>query len=502
MPVNISVKGLSKNGPEFQKIADNLQGNILKSHARDHTSNIFFSISAGKVLQAKAFLRSLNVTSARTAALQAESTNKNTLHTTCSLSAEGYRALGVSNGKTPQDPNFRGGMKASADTLGDQPITWESDYRGNVHGIIILAMSGIGKPNAIGYTARPAALNTATAQIVTAIKKFGTSFVQRGAGLTNPNGDGIEHNGYVDGISQPKFFKEDVINPNTVTQWNPLSAWDLVLVADPGAGVADAFGSYMVYRKLEQNVSAFKQAEEDLAQLLYGHLPTEEFDKVKELAGAMVVGRFENGMPVKVSDVDSHIRSDRPHGKIGIPVDDSQVGKINNFNYNSDGEGAKCPFHAHIRKSNPRGESAKFLADFGVTEENERRHTMARRGIPFGTRTDKPNGEVDAKDRPTGGLGLLFMSFQSDISNQFEFIQSTWVNNQNFVKPDTGQDPIIGQSTSVNTMANGQYEYTQIYNEVGSKVKPVSSMSFEQFVTMKGGEYFFSPSLNFLRNLI
>ena len=30
---------------------------------------------------------------------------------------------------------------------------------------------------------------------------------------------------------------------------------------------------------------------------------------------------------------------------------------LNNFNYGSDAAGARCPFHAHIRKSTPRGDS-------------------------------------------------------------------------------------------------------------------------------------------------
>ena len=490
MAVNISQKGLSKTGPEFKKIAPQLQGNILKSHGRDHTSNIFFTISAGKATQAKTFLRNLNVISAEVAALQVNAVN--TLFTACYLSSAGYRSLGVPASKLPNDSQFLGGMKASAGLLGDQTESWEAGFQGQVHGMILLGMSGDKtKRNAVGYTPRPAVLNTATSQVVSAIKKFGTAFVEKGDGLVNANGDNIEHNGYVDGISQPRFFKEDTLNPNTVTQWNPNAPWNMVLVEDRGANVADAFGSYFVFRKLEQNVSAFKQAEDDLSLQLFGQTGV-------ELAGAMVVGRFENGMPVKVSDRDTHIRSDQPHGFNGIPVDPAMVGKINNFNYNSDGEGAKCPFHAHIRKSNPRGDSRKL----GATLDSEFAHTMARRGIPFGTRTDIPNGEVASADRPTGGLGLLFMSFQSDISNQFEFIQSSWVNNQDFVNPNTGQDPIIGQNPPVNSMANGQYEYATVYNDASTKVKPTTPATFEQFVTMKGGEYFFAPSINFLKNLV
>ena len=134
----------------------------------------------------------------------------------------------------------------------------------------------------------------------------------------------------------------------------PLSAFPLqtALVKDPGVYDDVSYGSFFIFRKLEQFVRGFKKREVEIAEIL-----SLEGEK-SELAGAMIVGRFEDGTPVTMSD---EARKLKPP---------------NDFNYAGD-PGSRCPFHAHIRKVNPRGSSG--------TEE--RSHIMARRGIPF---EDKP----------------------------------------------------------------------------------------------------------------
>lgn len=63
-----------------------------------------------------------------------------------------------------------------------------------------------------------------------------------------------------------------------------------------------------------------------------------------ELAGALLVGRFEDGTPVTFQGADG----------LDDPVP-------NNFDYRGDMAGARCPFFAHIRKTNPRGDIARTL---------------------------------------------------------------------------------------------------------------------------------------------
>jgi Dyp-type peroxidase family len=229
-----------------------------------------------------------------------------------------------------------------------------------------------------------------------------------------------------------------------------------LLIKDPFAKSENAMGSFLVFRKLEQDVKGFKDAEEELAQKLKLQ------DEDTERAGAMLVGRFEDGTPVQLSKEAGLINS----------------AALNNFNYDFTDE-SKCPYHAHIRKTNPRSD----LPD-------SKRFMMARRGITYGKR------EADLSDKPSNGVGLLFMSYQRSIAGQFEVIQREWANNEDFInRKETdkiGLDPVIGQGKS---RAKGAYAI-----EWG---KPdTKQFGFEQFVTMKGGGYFFAPSIEFLKCLI
>jgi deferrochelatase/peroxidase EfeB len=254
--------------------------------------------------------------------------------------------------------------------------------------------------------------------------------------------------------------------PNTLEKdggkvdvWNPFEPLKLVLLPDPLTKDPDCLGSYFVFRKLEQNVRGFIIEEQQLAEKL--GLQGADRDR----AGAMAVGRFRDGTPLVLS-----------------PTDGFAPPQENNFRYaSSDPDALKCPFHAHIRKTNPRGDIVKR----GVTEEAERSRRIARRGIPFGERNPDPDHFNALGDVPSGGVGLLFMCFQSSIRKQFAFMQRGWANNKDFVhKPDTGLDPVIGQRDTENGVLvalKGQMWWP----EYSSNNKPQVEYSFSDFVKMK-----------------
>jgi Dyp-type peroxidase family len=481
MPVNLNAPlAWEYANPDELAMLNDLQGNILKGHGRGHTQNLFFNL--GNAQEGRGFLNVLaqSIKSAHQQLLEAKAYRTSKIVDTgvfisLFLSAAGYRALGISEDKMPTDTAFRSGLKQRKEILADpDPEEWDPAFQEEIHGMILIGGTDeaqVRKVHAKIQQQKPNSVNI-----------VGTEY---GLAMRNANGDGIEHFGYVDGRSQPLLLQEDIDREQQyggIDIWDPTFPLKQVLVHCPGgASAANSYGSYFVFRKLEQNVKGFKEKEEkiseDLQKIADQLIPPIINDP--ELAGAMLVGRFEDGTPVILKETD---------GIKPVP---------NNFDFSHDTEGNKCPFHSHIRKTNPRGDSVRELGEqFGVTLEQERSHIMARRGITYGTR----NAEIDAegkilklKDKPIGGVGLLFMAYQSDIANQFEFTQSTWANNPGFVRSGAGIDPVIGQQAPGSS--NVQQQPVAWDN---AKKEPID---FQDFVTMKGGEYFFAPCISFLKNL-
>ncbi len=452
---------------------DELQPNIVKAHTREFLTILFlkFNDPAG----AKTFLKSLTQTPAAAPLLKSAKTHlqevkafkatgkKGTPYVGVGITSAGYALLQIPDPKVPPDLSFRTGMQNA--TLNDPaPAAWDPHLRGVIHAVVLVGdqMSGT----------RNKAL-TAVHHLIDAAHGVTILGKEKGHGLHNSNGDGIEHFGYVDGRSQPLFLTEEIDDERLTTDgtgnWDPAFGLDRVIVPDTAApDPTRHFGSYFVFRKLEQNVKLFKKEEKALARRL--HLKGDDAER----AGAMLVGRFEDGTPLTAQFADG---SHHP-----VP---------NDFDYDSDPNGAKCPFFAHIRKVNPRG-SGGF-----EPVENERHHIMARRGQTYGVRTDQPNdGRIENK--PSKDVGLLFMAFNADIAQQFEFAQSTWANNPGFprVPPGAGApglDLVIGQSPTPRPDIHCPVAWG------GSTISTTTATP--QAVTMKGGEYFFMPSLAFLRSL-
>ncbi len=482
-----NTKPVDQNDFSFDGLLSNLQRNILKGHGRDHTANLFVEFDEAKKAAVRAWLHRFadrNVTSAKKQLAENERFKRNGisggLFSGLYLTAKGYEYFEVPEERRPTDASFLGGMENA--TLADPPqAEWDPAFRDlRIHVMILLADDD------------KLVLNIETSRLIEELRPLTTDdeFVSNairteyGNAIRNANGDGLEHNGYVDGISQPLFFKDENekaaanAKPSTggTAAWDPFAPLKLVLLPDPTVDPGnpeltsvDACGSYFVFRKLEQDVRGFKEAERALADAL------DLNGDAKELAGALVVGRFEDGTPVTLSDEDGMIGS----------------GDANNFNYDHDLAATRCPFHAHIRKTNPRGTGgAEDLA-------GEKTHIMARRGIPFGRREVTPEIESQPEQFPTDGVGLLFMSFQTDLANQFEFIQKNWANLSSFPfsnPSNSGVDPIIGQG---GTPADRQYKWFKKYGDASVVV----TQGFESFIKMRGGQYFFAPSIDGLKSL-
>lgn len=437
---------------------DELQPNILKGHVRDHLSVVLLRFADQS--DARALLRELVdaklMKSAKKALKEAAayrtSRKLGTPYVGVGLSSAGYAALGIEPAKRPADRSFGRGMRAPAtrQALGDPPASaWEQPYQGAIHAIVL-----IGDKTAASVRARRRDVMARLPRSVTVVGE------ETGRALLNEDKRGVEHFGYIDGRSQPLFLTEDVDDERTSTDgttvWDPAFPLEQVLVADPAAPHPAAnFGSYFVFRKLEQNVQLFKRQEKLMARQL--GLTGED----RERAGAMLVGRFEDGTPLTLQG----------EGGADRPV-------MNDFTYASDPRGMKCPHYAHIRKVNPRSSTTAG-----------RSRLMARRGQTYGERTDRPDDEkVPISQRPTGDVGLLFMAFNASVTKQFEYTQRRLANSRDAT---IAGDPVIGQGP--------RGKLTSPTSWGGTEVRTTDPIA--QAVTMKGGEYFFMPSLAFLRSL-
>lgn len=475
MPVDLNDtnqgQGIDAFGAPFQTMLDGLQGNILKGHGRDHTVHFFVRFRpVNEVNDLRAKVREVAQTYVTSALRQRDETRDfkdwgipGPMFGNFFLAKGGYAALGIA--ATPLgDGFFTDGLKARAvPDFNDPDVTaWETGWQNEIHALLLLADDD---PAFLLRQARAAlSLLQTFCEIVV---------VEHGHALRAANGDGIEHFGYVDGRSQPIYFAQDLGEEGPHAIWNPVEPLGQVLLPDPlvgevGGDPTNAFGSYFVFRKLEQDVLGFKTHEQRLANAL--NLLGDE----RERAGALVVGRFEDGTPVTLSSTDGFSPS-----------------KANDFDYAGDAAGQKCPFQGHIRKTNPRGDTTR---QFGVPIEQERAHRITRRGITYGLRAAHPQEGQDLSELPSGDVGLLFMCFGSSIADQFAFMQSAWANNQGFVNPGTGTDPVIGQ------LPSGNSPNSQQWSSVWDTPSNVT-FSFTDFVHLKGGEFFFAPSLHFLLNL-
>lgn len=460
---------------------NDLQGNILKGHGRHFTSNLFLKFDENKAPAARDFLASFGaiLTTALDQLIAAEVYKDGGAgggdFYSLVISADGYNALGESANK-PQGSAFNAGMKKRPELRDPEVEYWDIHFREEIHAMILIASET--------SQLRDAARNTVVDAInatAGAVMLLNPHFEEDGNALFNDDGNGIEHFGYVDGRSQPlalvEQLKEEQDNHGGITHWNPEIPISQLLVECPGGKFDVSRGSYFVFRKLDQNVRAFKARETEIE-----HDFRERFrlrnEEIHERLGATVVGRFENGTPVTV------------FGSEQSPIPKGPVGVLNDFNYASDPLGLRCPFAGHIRKTNPRSDTS-----------DSKTHLMARRGIPYGSRHGVvDNVLVDDTDKPTGDVGLLFMAYQSSLENQFEFTQQSWANNAGFARPlalpgpATGIDPIIGQPSG----PSGQ-RWPATYGISESDANDRDD--FSGFVRMRGGEYFFAPSISFIRGL-
>ena len=322
----------------------------------------------------------------------------------------------------------------------------------------------------------------------------------------------VEPFGFVDGISQPTIDWEGKrkIDGDQLTYSNVVALGEFLLgysneyneytdrpLLDPSSRGASELlpaldqpqkkdlarnGTYLVMRQLEQDVRGFWQ--------YMDHASGSNAEESKRLAEAMV-GRAMNGaplVPLQNTPID------------GISKDEKDRA-YNQFTYDEDPDGVRCPFGAHIRRANPRnadfpnrvkGRISHLIQTLGFGRKGirddlmspTRFHRLIRRGREYGPGLSPPDALQPASPNPRE-RGLHFICLNSNIARQFEFVQGAWLMSTKFNGVPDESDPLLGPTkTFSRPRDNGLRELCN---------------GLPQFVTVRGGAYFFLPSVRALR---
>jgi Dyp-type peroxidase family len=238
-----------------------------------------------------------------------------------------------------------------------------------------------------------------------------------------------------------------------------------------------ANGSYLVYRKLEQDVPGFWRFAEENSRRPAGAVDHEEMIRI----ASKMVGRWPSGAPLVLA----------PNR------DEPSLRHDNRFTYESDPQGFACPIGSHLRRANPRASLAKNTPEDSFKTANQ--HRILRRAASWG----EPPGPFDRRGRdaleagqPPVGLedkrsrvGIHFNALNADIQGQFEMVQQTWCNAGSFNGLFDNRDPLVGDN-------DGSGNMTVQRSPVRQRL-----LHLPRFVHVRGGGYFFLPSVTALRYL-
>jgi Dyp-type peroxidase family len=277
-------------------------------------------------------------------------------------------------------------------------------------------------------------------------------------------GNGIDHFGFRDGISQPgvRGFTPEVIRHRRLEVADQpgspvIASGEFVLGYDaeprfypvsgrPGRPTPPDWmhdGSFQVLLRLTQDVHEWRDRAARLGSVG---------------ASESAIGRTTGGRPLATLC----------HGGFGGD---------NDFTFVDDPEGATTPLGAHIRNMNPRDDDVF----------HDRQHRLLRRGVPFGPplREGAPNDRVVR--------GMMFNAFMASIEDQFEYVQRHWANPFTSTLPSlqipagsTEPDALIGMSSNVRLQQRRGY---------------LVEVPFTPLVHTSGAAYLFAPSLPELRRL-
>lgn len=402
------------------------------------------------------------------------------------------------------------------DTYENSPTTWYWGANGNVpHAVVMLF-------------AKPGQLENAKQAIQ---NQFWDAAFKDIKCLSTTDMGGREAFGFIDGISQPELdwelTRKVSRNCDQLTYGNVVCLGEFLLgysneygrytdrpLLDPGDPGSEELleaedhpgkkdlglnGTYVVMRDLEQDVRGFWQFVDSVS----GSHPSQRY----MLAEAMLGRVISDGSPLvslsktPIPGVGTDANADKR--KLDI--------ELNQFTYDSDPDGTRCPFGAHIRRGNPRnadipggiqGWISHLIHILGFGNKNVRDdlvsstrfHRVLRRGREYG---EPLSPEEALQPKPPGGeppRGLRFVAVNANIQRQFEFVQNAWMVRTKFDGLTEESDPLLGNRAPVSGCPFTNTFSLPQENEVRQRI-----MGVPQFITVHGGAYFFLPGMRALR---
>ncbi|KAI0100528.1 Dyp-type peroxidase [Nemania sp. FL0031] len=463
---------------------NNVQGDILEGLGKKNESFLFFRIKHGQAASFRHHLRSL-------IPLITSTTEAKDFHHTIregkkeasrhgkqfplvensgvniSFSQKGLVALGITD--DIGDAGFKAGMQSDAVALGDDLADWDEKFKTEIHGVI-------------GVTANSRHVQDRTFDKIKKIfevdcKDATIEEVTFLAGHVRPGAEsGHEHFGFNDGLSQPAV--KDVDAGVTSEPGEAPVRQGIILLGREGDAVQRPSwaldGSFLAFRYLKQLVPEFDAFLEANPLPGFPISPAPGDPTSAELLGARLVGRWKSGAPIDLTPL----------------RDDPSLAHSQDFHFDPNSQ-ERCPFAAHIRKTNPRSDLPATAREL---------HRIIRRGIAFGPEVthEEKRAKRSSNDEKLE-RGLLFVCYQANLANGFQFQQKTWANNEKFPPktgntpsvPTPGIDPIIGVGTDGfprEMVGVNPAEATQTLDFTAKWVIP------------RGGEYFFTPSISALKD--
>ena len=526
-----------------------IQGNIHRPYGRfgfPHTRHLFFNVS--DALAGRRFVQGVRprVTTAEPWDTTEDPTGKRIVRKPPITMNLGFNHAGLTALDLPTrtlrllPDEFIDGMRCRADILGDEggsaPEHWDPLWQGEGKAAHIWVSLNAGQnldgsplPVLDEWTAWLEGLVAKTAGGVALLAGHGSDGKGRWQDSSaimapRPGGDGmmplpIEHFGFTDGISDPVYrgqfddpaaealavigggkIAEGPYDPDT--SWRALETGEFILgqvdegqelptATEPHAFVRN--GTFMVWRKLRQDVAAWDAAIAQQAAIWLrvngGEGGVTSQHAAEETLRAKMVGRWRTGIPLAAAANWAEHEAMRAEHEACIaialrkPRDSAETQRLaaynkmlTSFRFGDDPDGAKCPLGAHIRRANPRDMlDPRLSAAQGASTLVNRRRIM-RRGLPY----------VD----PNGEQGIVFMAICTSLFRQFEFVQQQWINYGLDFESGNDTCPVIG-----NRLHSDKF----VVPAGAAGATPFIAAGLPEFVVTRGGDYYFVPSISAIR---